>query len=87
MQSLHQGPGMILEAVGARDIDLSASFVVGDGWSAVVAGQMADCSTIFVDYGKAIWWLIRLPGPRKLSSPAAPLGIAAWRPADYQNLC
>jgi histidinol phosphatase-like enzyme len=42
---------MILEAVGEGDIDLSASFVVGDGWSDVMAGQMADCSTIFVDYG------------------------------------
>ena len=44
-------PGMILEAASERGIDLPASYVVGDRWSDVAAGQVAGCSTIFVDYG------------------------------------
>jgi D-glycero-D-manno-heptose 1,7-bisphosphate phosphatase len=44
-------PGMILEAAAERAIDLPASYVIGDRWSDVVAGQTAGCSTIFVDYG------------------------------------
>ena len=44
-------PGMILEAAAERHIDLAGSFIVGDRWSDVVAGQKAGCCTIFVDYG------------------------------------
>jgi D-glycero-D-manno-heptose 1,7-bisphosphate phosphatase len=44
-------PGMILEAAAERAIDLPASYVVGDRWSDVAAGQEAGCATIFVDYG------------------------------------
>jgi D-glycero-D-manno-heptose 1,7-bisphosphate phosphatase len=44
-------PGMILEAAAERDIALGESYVVGDRWSDVAAGQAAGCSTIFVDYG------------------------------------
>jgi D-glycero-D-manno-heptose 1,7-bisphosphate phosphatase len=44
-------PGMILQAAAERAIDLPASFVVGDRWSDVAAGQEAGCATIFVDCG------------------------------------
>jgi D-glycero-D-manno-heptose 1,7-bisphosphate phosphatase len=44
-------PGMILEAAAERAIDLPASYVIGDRWSDVAAGQEAGCATIFVDYG------------------------------------
>jgi D-glycero-D-manno-heptose 1,7-bisphosphate phosphatase len=44
-------PGMLVEAAAERDIDLSASFIVGDRWSDVIAGQQAGCATIFVDHG------------------------------------
>jgi D-glycero-D-manno-heptose 1,7-bisphosphate phosphatase len=44
-------PGMLLEAAAERGIDLPASYIVGDRWSDVVAGQEAGCATIFVDYG------------------------------------
>jgi D-glycero-D-manno-heptose 1,7-bisphosphate phosphatase len=44
---------MILEAAAERAIDLPASFVVGDRWSDVAAGQEAGCATIFVDSGYA----------------------------------
>jgi D-glycero-D-manno-heptose 1,7-bisphosphate phosphatase len=44
-------PGMICEAATRHGIDLAASYVVGDRWRDVHAGQAAGCATIFVDYG------------------------------------
>jgi D-glycero-D-manno-heptose 1,7-bisphosphate phosphatase len=46
-------PGLLLEAAAERDIDLAASYMVGDRWRDVKAGQAAGCHTIFVDYGLA----------------------------------
>ena len=43
-------PGMILEAAARHGIDLPASYIVGDRWRDVLAGQAAGCRTIFVDY-------------------------------------
>jgi D-glycero-D-manno-heptose 1,7-bisphosphate phosphatase len=43
-------PGMLLEAAQKWDIDLTASFMVGDRWRDVEAGQNAGCKTVFVDY-------------------------------------
>jgi D-glycero-D-manno-heptose 1,7-bisphosphate phosphatase len=44
-------PGLLLEAARQWDIDLASSFVVGDRWRDVEAGQRAGCRPIFVDYG------------------------------------
>jgi D-glycero-D-manno-heptose 1,7-bisphosphate phosphatase len=44
-------PGMLLEAAGELDIDLAASFMVGDRWRDVAAGQAAGCKCYFLDYG------------------------------------
>jgi D-glycero-D-manno-heptose 1,7-bisphosphate phosphatase len=44
-------PGMILAAAKKYDIDLNSSYIVGDRWRDVLAGQAAGCGTIFVDYG------------------------------------
>jgi D-glycero-D-manno-heptose 1,7-bisphosphate phosphatase len=44
-------PGLLLEAAQAWNIDLSASFLVGDRWRDVEAGHRAGCQAIFVDYG------------------------------------
>jgi D-glycero-D-manno-heptose 1,7-bisphosphate phosphatase len=44
-------PGMLLEAAQERRIDLSQSFMIGDRWSDVVAGQAVGCYTIFIDRG------------------------------------
>lgn len=46
-------PGMILEAAREQDIDLAASFMVGDRWRDVDAGWAAGCRTFFIDYGYA----------------------------------
>ena len=44
-------PGMLLDAAKKWDIDLSASYMVGDRASDVTCGIRAGCKTIFVDLG------------------------------------
>jgi D-glycero-D-manno-heptose 1,7-bisphosphate phosphatase len=42
-------PGLLLEAARDYGIDLGHSFMVGDRWSDVVAGQAAGCLTYLID--------------------------------------
>ena len=42
---------MLLEAAGEQNIDLSASYLVGDRWRDIAAGQEAGCQPLFIDYG------------------------------------
>jgi D-glycero-D-manno-heptose 1,7-bisphosphate phosphatase len=42
-------PGLLLRAAEERAIGLRASFMVGDRWSDVVAGQAAGCLTFLVE--------------------------------------
>ncbi|MFS8115068.1 HAD family hydrolase [Rhizobium jaguaris] len=44
-------PGSLLAAAALHGIDMSRSFMVGDRWRDVEAGQNAGCKTIFMDYG------------------------------------
>jgi len=45
-------PGLLIEAAREFNIDLGASFMVGDRWRDVAAGQRAGCKTcFFIDYG------------------------------------
>ena len=44
-------PGMLLQAAKDYGLDLPRSFVVGDRWRDIAAGQAVGCSTFFVDYG------------------------------------
>jgi D-glycero-D-manno-heptose 1,7-bisphosphate phosphatase len=46
-------PGALLAAAREHDIDLRSSFMVGDRWRDVEAGQQAGCKTVFIDYGYA----------------------------------
>ncbi len=46
-------PGMLLEAARELSIDLDASFMVGDRWRDVGAGQAAGCKCFFLDCGYA----------------------------------
>jgi D-sedoheptulose 7-phosphate isomerase len=46
-------PGLLLQAARELDIDLAASYMVGDRWRDVEAGQQAGCKTFYVDYGYA----------------------------------
>jgi len=43
-------PGLIFQAAEKYDLDLSQSWMVGDRWKDIAAGQAAGLSTIFVDY-------------------------------------
>ena len=43
-------PGLILQAAQKYELDLSLSWMVGDRWTDIVAGQVAGSKTIFVDY-------------------------------------
>jgi D-glycero-D-manno-heptose 1,7-bisphosphate phosphatase len=44
-------PGALLAAAKTHDIDLSASYMVGDRWRDTEAGERAGCKTIFIDHG------------------------------------
>lgn len=44
-------PGLLLKAAAEKGIDLTSSFVVGDRWRDIEAGQRAGCRTIFIDRG------------------------------------
>jgi D-glycero-D-manno-heptose 1,7-bisphosphate phosphatase len=42
-------PGMLAEAAQRWELDVRRSFLVGDRWSDVIAGQAAGCRTILVE--------------------------------------
>jgi D-glycero-D-manno-heptose 1,7-bisphosphate phosphatase len=45
-------PGLILDAATRHGIDLEASYLIGDRWRDVLAGQAAGCGcTIMIDHG------------------------------------
>ena len=44
-------PGMLLEAAAEHDVDLAASYMIGDRWRDIDAGRAAGCTTILVDHG------------------------------------
>lgn len=44
-------PGLLLEAAKRENINLASSYMVGDRWRDVEAGQRAGCKSIFIDYG------------------------------------
>ena len=46
-------PGALLAAAHEHAIDMAASYMVGDRWRDIEAGQRAGCRAIFLDYGYA----------------------------------
>jgi D-glycero-D-manno-heptose 1,7-bisphosphate phosphatase len=44
-------PGMLVGAVKRLQIDLGASWMIGDRWRDIAAGQAAGCRCCFVDHG------------------------------------
>ncbi len=44
-------PGSLFVAAEKHNIDLTKSYMVGDRWRDVEAGENAGCKTIFIDYG------------------------------------
>jgi D-glycero-D-manno-heptose 1,7-bisphosphate phosphatase len=43
-------PGALFAAANSKGIDLSSSYMIGDRWKDIEAGESAGCKTIFVDY-------------------------------------
>jgi D-glycero-D-manno-heptose 1,7-bisphosphate phosphatase len=43
-------PGLLLQAARDHQIELSHSYMVGDRWRDVAAGQYAGCTSLFIDY-------------------------------------
>ena len=46
-------PGMLLDAAAHYNVDLKQSYMVGDRWRDVLAGERAGCRTILIDYSYA----------------------------------
>ena len=46
-------PGLLAAAAEKHGVDLSASFMVGDWWRDIEAGNSAGCTTILIEYGYA----------------------------------
>ena len=44
-------PGALISASKMHRIDLGRSYMVGDRWRDIEAGQRAGCKTVFIDYG------------------------------------
>jgi D-sedoheptulose 7-phosphate isomerase len=63
--------GMLKDAAHRHNIDLAASFMIGDRWRDVEAGQNAGCRTILIDDGYKEREPVRPPDARVKSLPEA----------------
>ena len=70
-------PGLILIAAEQYNIDLTMSFVVGDRWRDVAAGQGAGCRTVWIDRGYEEKWQASQPDIRVTSLKEAAEWIVA----------
>lgn len=70
-------PGLLLRAAREHQIDLSASWMVGDILNDVEAGNRAGCRTILIDRGNETEWLT---GPQRV--PNAQVG-SVGEAVDY----
>ena len=43
-------PGLLLQASKKWDVNLKKSFIIGDRWRDIQAGEKAGCKTIFLEY-------------------------------------
>jgi len=67
-------PGLLLQAAERRSIDLPASFMVGDRWRDIDAGDSAGCRTVLIDYSYRERSPVREPDARVASLREA----ASW---------
>lgn len=49
-------PGMLLKSLNKWEIDLSRSYIIGDGWKDMEAGKVVGCTCILFDevYNKGV---------------------------------
>jgi len=69
-------PGLLTQAAADFDIDLAASYMIGDRWRDVDAGAAAGCRTIWIDAGYQERGPSRPPDARVASLPEAVCWIA-----------
>ena len=62
-------PGLLLKAAVEHDIDLRASWVIGDILHDIEAGNRAGCRTVLLDNGNETEWRL---GPRRIPTRMAP---------------
>ena len=74
-------PGLLLAAAAEHSIALPASYLIGDRWRDIEAGQRAGCRTAWLDFGYAE------PGPREPADFRAESleGAAAWILQEEHN--
>jgi transaldolase len=74
-------PGLLIEAQRRYDLDLSRSFLIGDRWRDIDAGNAAGCKTVFIDYN------YRERGPSTEPSARVPSlrGAVEWIGAREMN--
>ncbi len=46
-------PGLLLEAARKHSVELEGSYMIGDRWRDIEAGQAAGTKTVWIDYGYA----------------------------------
>ena len=46
-------PGLLLQAAGKYGLELKSSYLIGDRWRDIEAGQAAGCATLWIDRGYA----------------------------------
>ncbi|MDB5760602.1 MAG: family hydrolase [Burkholderia sp.] len=67
-------PGMLQQAAARHDIDLAASWMVGDILDDVEAGRRAGCRTVLIDNGNETEWLL---SPQRMPHLSVPDLLAA----------
>lgn len=77
-------PGMLLDAAREHGIDLGGSYMVGDRWRDVEAGESAGCVTVWIDPGYDERGPASAPGHRALTPGAALAWILARERAPGQ---
>ena len=67
-------PGLLFEGAARHGVELRGSYMVGDRWRDVEAGQRAGCRTVFIDYGYAE----RKPSPPADATVPSLTAAADW---------
>jgi D-glycero-D-manno-heptose 1,7-bisphosphate phosphatase len=74
-------PGLLLDAAKNYSIDLSQSFMIGDRWKDIEAGQRAGCKTIWIQQG----YLERKPNIPANYETSSLLDAAKWILTNQQS--
>jgi len=67
-------PGLILRAAGDHALSLTGSYLIGDRWKDIAAGQAAGVATVFIDHGYAE----HRPQPAADATVSTLQGAAQW---------